>query len=54
MADFGGKLILRWVGAAALDAQTGFRRVKGHREIGTHVEALRRHEETFHAASVVA
>ena len=50
----GGKMILRSVGAAVLDAQTGFRRVKGHREMGTLVEALRRHEENLHAESVAA
>lgn len=50
----GGKMILRWVGAAVLEAQMGFRRVKGYREMGVLVEALRRHEEGVHAQSVAA
>ncbi len=41
----GGKMILRWTGAAILDAQKGFRRVKGYREIPHLVRALRQHEE---------
>jgi putative transposase len=44
----GGKMILRWVGAAVLDARQGFRRVKGHREMRVLVEALRRHDKTLH------
>ncbi len=50
----GGKRILRWVGAAVLDARKGFRRVKGHREMHCLVGALRRHEKTLHAESEAA
>jgi putative transposase len=41
----GGKMILRWTGAAILEAQQGFRRVKGYRDMHHLVEALRRHEK---------
>ncbi len=41
----GGKMILRWVGAAILDARKGFRGVRGLKDMPTLVEALRRHEE---------
>lgn len=50
----GGKMILRWVGAAVLDAQKGFRRVKGCDAMPTLVAALRRHEESLHAKTKVA
>ncbi len=50
----GGKMILRWVGAAVLDARKGFRRVKGHREMHRLVDALRRHEKTLHAETEAA
>lgn len=43
----GGKMILRWTGAAILEAQQGFRRVKGYREMHHLVEALRRHEKAL-------
>jgi putative transposase len=43
----GGQMILRWVGAAVLDAREGFRRVKGHREMRVLVDALRRHDKTL-------
>ena len=41
----GGRMILRWTGAAILEAKRGFRRVKGYREMHHLVAALRRHEE---------
>ncbi len=47
-------MILRWVGAAVLDARKGFRRVKGHREMHRLVDALRRHEKTLHAETEAA
>lgn len=50
----GGKMILRWVGAAALDAQRGFRRVKGYKQMPVLVAALRKHEASLHKETVVA
>ena len=41
----GGRMILRWTGAAILDAKRGFKRVKGYRDMPHLVRALRRHEE---------
>ncbi len=43
----GGKMILRWTGAAILEAQKGFHRIKGYRDMHRLVEALRKHEETM-------
>ncbi len=43
----GGKMILRWTGAAILEAQKGFHRIKGYRDMHRFVEALRKHEETL-------
>lgn len=37
----GGQMILRWVGAAILDARQGFRAVKGHNHMYVLVAALR-------------
>jgi len=50
----GGEMILRWVGAAVLDAAKGFRRVKGHREMHRLVDALRRHEKSLHSETEAA
>lgn len=50
----GGKMILRWVGAAVLDARHGFHRVKGHREMRVLVDALRRHEKMLHTETEAA
>jgi len=50
----GGKMILRWVGAAVLDARRGFHRVKGHREMHRLVDALRHHEKTLHTETEAA
>jgi transposase-like protein len=50
----GGQMILRWVGAAVLDARDGFRRAKGHREMRALVEALRHHEKTLHSETEAA
>ena len=50
----GGKMILRWVGAAVLDARKGFRRVKGHAKMHVLVDALRRHEATLHSETEAA
>lgn len=41
----GGQMILRWTGAAILEAKRGFRRVKGHRDMHHLVSALEQHEE---------
>ncbi len=43
----GGKMMLRWVGAAILDARTGFRGVRGLKDMPTLVDALRRHEKSL-------
>ena len=37
----GGHMMLRWCGAALLDASTRFRRIKGHAEMPKLVAALR-------------
>ncbi len=50
----GGKMMLRWVGAAILDARKGFRGVRGLKDMPTLVEALRRHEESLHADNEAA
>ena len=50
----GGKMILRWVGAAILDARKGFRAVKGMKDMSTLVDALRRHEESLRAENEAA
>ncbi|HRN30143.1 MAG TPA: IS256 family transposase [Terrimesophilobacter sp.] len=41
----GGSMILRWVGAAVAEAEAGFRRLKGHRDMPALVAALRKHDE---------
>ncbi len=43
----GGKMMLRWVGAAILDAREGFRAVRGLKDMPTLVDALRRHEKSL-------
>jgi transposase-like protein len=43
----GGRMILRWVGAAMDEAATHFRRIRGHDELPKLVAALRRHEESI-------
>jgi len=40
----GGKMILRWVGAAVVEAGKGFRKIRGHRDLVHLVQALERHE----------
>jgi transposase-like protein len=50
----GGKMMLRWVGAAILDAQKGFRGVRGLKDMTTLVSALERHEKSLHADYEVA
>lgn len=50
----GGRMILRWVGAAVLDARRGFRSVKGHRDMHRLVDALRRHEKALHTETEAA
>jgi transposase-like protein len=39
----GGRMILRWVGAALAEAQRGFRRIRGHDDLPKLVAALTRH-----------
>ncbi len=41
----GGEMILRWVGAAVAEAEKGFRRLKGHRDMPTLVAALHKHDQ---------
>ena len=41
----GGRMILRWVGAAMAEAVTHFRRIRGHDELPKLIAALQRHEE---------
>ncbi len=50
----GGKMILRWVGAAVLDARKGFRGVRGLKEMSTLVNALRHHEKSLHVDNEAA
>jgi transposase-like protein len=50
----GGKMMLRWVGAAILDARKGFRGVRGLKDMSTLVDALRRHEKSLHADNEAA
>ncbi len=50
----GGKMMLRWVGAAILDARKGFRGVRGLKDMSTLVDALRRHEKSLHADNKAA
>ena len=45
----GGKMMLRWVGAAVLEARKGFRGVRGLKDMSTLVDALERHEKSLHA-----
>ena len=40
-----GGLILRWVGAAVAEAEAGFRRLKGHRDMFSLVASLRKYDE---------
>jgi len=40
----GGGMILRWVGAALVEASRGFRKIRGHRQLSHLVLALRQHE----------
>jgi transposase-like protein len=41
----GGRMILRWVGAAMAEAATHFRRIRGYNDLPKLIAALRRHEE---------
>jgi transposase-like protein len=41
----GGKMILRWVGAAIVEAGKRFRKIRGHRDLVHLVQALERHEQ---------
>jgi putative transposase len=40
----GGGMILRWVGAALVEASKGVRKSRGHRDLSQLVQALQRHE----------
>jgi transposase-like protein len=44
----GGTMMLRWVGAAVLDARKGFRGVRGLKDMPVLVAALRHHEKSLH------
>jgi putative transposase len=50
----GGKMMLRWVGAAIVDAREGFRGVRGLKDMSILVDALRRHEKSLHANNEAA
>jgi transposase-like protein len=50
----GGKMMLRWVGAAIVDAREGFRGVRGLKDMSILVDALRRHEKPLHANNEAA
>ena len=39
-----GGMILRWVGAALVEASKGFRKIRGHRDLRQLIQALQRHE----------
>ena len=39
----GGEMILRWVGAAVIEARARFRRIRGHRDMRKLVQALQQH-----------
>ncbi|MGH7288936.1 MAG: transposase, partial [Myxococcota bacterium] len=39
-----GAMILRWVGAAVVEASQGFRKIRGHRDLTQLVHALHRYE----------
>jgi len=41
----GGQMVLRWAAAGVLEAVTGFRRVKGHKEMPKLVTALRARDQ---------
>ncbi len=47
-------MMLRWVGAAILEARKGLRGVRGLKEMSTLVDALRRHEKSLHADNEAA
>lgn len=40
-----GHMLLRWIGAALTEAQRGFRRVRGHRDLAKLCAALERHRD---------
>jgi putative transposase len=40
----GGGMLLRWVGAALVEARKGFRKIRGHRDLKQLVLALQRRE----------
>jgi len=48
----GGKMVLRWVGAALSEAQKGFRRLKGHAGMPKLVAFLRAHDERLASSDV--
>ena len=41
----GGQMVVRWVAAGVLEAVTGFRRLKGHREMLRLIAALRARDQ---------
>ena len=53
----GGKMILRWSAAGALEAERRFRRIRGYQEMGKLIAALQKHDAQLHGTvtdSVVA
>jgi transposase-like protein len=50
----GGSMALRWAGAAVVEAERGFRRLKGSDHMPKLLAALRAHEQSLSANKVVA
>ena len=50
----GGRMMLRWCASSVLDAESRFRRIKGHAEMPKLVAALRAHEAMLDQKEAVA
>ncbi|MGH7467417.1 MAG: hypothetical protein ACRENP_05460 [Longimicrobiales bacterium] len=46
-----GTMILRWCAAGVLEAERGFRRLRGYRELQTLVNALQKHDAQLNAST---
>ena len=46
-----GKMILRWSAAGVLEAERGFRRVRGYQEMGKLIAALQKHDTKLNGAA---
>jgi putative transposase len=47
-----GNMVLRWVATGVLEAQSGFRRVRGHKSMPLLLEALTRRDDALHGDNV--